>query len=280
MPRRRNITNIILNTAVFIILEIAALGMTVHSGVVQNFFITKAFHGFVGYFWGAGESISGYFSLGKENKKLADQIFQMNKEIAYLNQEIIEFRTDSASIKGDYRDGRFSFVPAAIIKNSINKQHNYLIIDKGSDDGIKPQSGVITPEGVVGIVDAISRHYSYVISFLNSEISISGRIGHEGAAGPVVWDGKRRNGAIMKEIPLQYKFNEDDTVYTSGFSSIFPPDIPIGTTGKSRIVNGATYEINVKLFQDFSALRYVTVVSNKDLQEIENLVKVTSTKTD
>ena len=62
-----------------------------------------------------------------------------------------------------------------------------------------------------------------------------------------------------------------DTIYTSGFSSIFPPDIPLGVTGKSRVVNGSTYEIQIRLFEDFTALRYVTVVKNLSRNEIKQL---------
>ena len=85
------------------------------------------------------------------------------------------------------------------------------------------------------------------------------------------WDGRHNDSAVLKEIPLQYKFEPGDTVYTSGYSSIFPPDIPLGVTGERKIVNGATYEVSVELFVDFSALRYVTLVTNKELAEIESL---------
>ena len=67
------------------------------------------------------------------------------------------------------------------------------------------------------------------------------------------------------------EFQQGDTVYTSGYSSIFPPDIPLGTTGDARIVNGATYDINIDLLEDFGALRYVTIVENIGKSEIEKL---------
>ena len=62
-----------------------------------------------------------------------------------------------------------------------------------------------------------------------------------------------------------------DTVFTSGYSSIFPPDIPLGTAGEAKIVNGATYDIEINLFEDFGALRYVTIVENIGKEEIEEL---------
>ncbi len=273
MPRKRTILGTLTDTAVFILLEIAALNMLSNSAPVQNFFITKAAHGFMGHVWGATEAISQYFSLAKTNKELADEIFRLNMELNEWKHIKENMELDSLAALG-YKSGNagdFDYIPATIIKNSLNKQHNYMILGKGSEDGIRPQSGIITSEGVIGIVDAVSKHYSYAISLLNSELSISARIGNQGASGPMVWDGKHNDGALLKEIPLQYKFEPGDTVYTSGFSSIFPSDIPLGTTGESRIVNGATYEIKVKLFQNFTVLRYVTVVRNRNIQEIKNL---------
>ena len=85
------------------------------------------------------------------------------------------------------------------------------------------------------------------------------------------WDGIHSNGALLKEIPHHVEISAGDTVYTSGFSSIFPPDIPLGVTGESRIVNGSTYEIKVRLFEDFAALRYVTIVENLGRKEINQL---------
>ena len=270
MPRRRTISGTIINTAVFIILEIAALDMLRNNGPLQDFFVSRAAHGFMGTVWGASESVRYYTSLRKENERLSEEVLRLTEKVNSLSG--IARENDAADAMVDTGDGRFGFMPAEIRKNSVNKQHNYLIINKGSDDGVTPQTGIITSAGVIGIVDAVSRHYSYAISFLNSEISISARIGDSGAAGPMQWDGKKSGGALLREIPLQYRFSPGDTVYTSGFSSIFPADIPLGTVGESKIVNGATYEVAVSLFQDFTALRYVTLVKNKDMKEITELV--------
>lgn len=273
MQRRRTITGTLINTAVFILLEIAALGMLRHGDSLQDLFISRAAHGFLGYFWGVSESIADYASLRTENRHLAEEILRLTETITRLEEEAAAAAArDSADYTTAWR-GKYEFIPAEVIKNSVNKQHNYLIIGKGSDDGVRPQTGIITSRGVIGIVDAVSRHYSYAISFLNSDSSISARIGKDGAAGPMAWDGKGSGNALLREIPLQVKFEEGDTVYTSGFSTIFPPDIPIGRITGSRIVNGATFEIKVSLFQDFSSVRHVCLVRNRDLDEIMSLEK-------
>ena len=273
MQRRRTITGTLINTAVFILLEIAALGMLRYGDSLQDLFISRAAHGFLGYFWGVSENISDYASLRTENRHLAEEILRLTETITRLEEEAAAAAArDSADYTTAWR-GKYEFIPAEVIKNSVNKQHNYLIIGKGSDDGVRPQTGIITSRGVIGIVDAVSRHYSYAISFLNSDSSISARIGKDGAAGPMAWDGKGSGNALLREIPLQVKFEEGDTVYTSGFSTIFPPDIPIGRITGSRIVNGATFEIKVSLFQDFSSVRHVCLVRNRDLDEIMSLEK-------
>ena len=273
MQRRRTITGTLINTAVFILLEIAALGMLRHGDSLHDLFISRAAHGFLGYFWGVSENISDYASLRTENRHLAEEILRLTETITRLEEEAAAAAAcDSADYTTAWR-GKYEFIPAEVIKNSVNKQHNYLIIGKGSDDGVRPQTGIITSRGVIGIVDAVSRHYSYAISFLNSDSSISARIGKDGAAGPMAWDGKGSGNALLREIPLQVKFEEGDTVYTSGFSTIFPPDIPIGRITGSRIVNGATFEIKVSLFQDFSSVRHVCLVRNRDLDEIMSLEK-------
>lgn len=267
MARKQKIGYRILGAAIFILMEIAAFAMLKRSGQLQGIWIDKVSHRVMAMLWGGSESIAHYFSLGRENERLSEENFRLAEELrAYRRMEAMEknsaFTDSLASVS------EFSFIPASIVKLSRNKQHNYFILNKGSEDGISAQSGVITGNGIVGIIDAVDKHYSYGLSFMNSGVSISARLGGEGAIGPLVWDGISSDGAILKEIPLQYKFAPGDTVWTSGFSSIFPADIPLGVAGESRIVNGAVNEIKVKLFQSFSALRFVTIAVNNGRDEI------------
>ena len=257
-----------MHAAIFIILEIAALNMLSHNGAMQNVWFSKGMHAVMGTLWGGTEQIKDYFSLRKVNESLALENHELRTRLAQyeaLEQEADENKSEIA--------GGFRYLPASIMKISNNTQHNYMIIGKGSEDGVTTGSGVITGKGAIGVVDAVSSNYSYAISFKNHEMNISARLGKEGAVGPLSWDGKSRNGAILKEIPHHVEFEPGDTVFTSGYSSIFPPDIPLGTTGKSKIVNGATYEIEVTLFEDFGSTRHVTIVENLGKDEIKKLEK-------
>ena len=240
--------------------------MLSHNGAMQNVWFSKGIHAVMGSLWGGTEQIKDYFSLRKANDDLALENHELRTRIAQY-----QAHEQEEAFLPDGTAGDFRYIPATIMKISNNTQHNYVIISKGSEDGVVPGSGVITGKGAIGVVDAVSRNYSYAISFKNHEMNISARLGKEGAVGPLSWDGRSNAGAILKEIPHHVDFEPGDTVFTSGFSSIFPPDIPLGTTGKSKIVNGATYEIEINLFEDFGALRYVTVVENLGREEIKQL---------
>lgn len=270
MPKERSVVRNILTVAVFIILEIASVLMLSRNNQIQRLWIARISHGFMARTWGASQSVSNYFSLKRQNDELALENDRLQKLVR--GYELAAREADPAS-KPVLADNGFNYIPATIIKSSTNTQHNYLIIDKGSEDGVMRNSGIITDKGVIGIVDAVSSHYSYAISFLNTELFISARLGNSGAVGPLAWDGTGSDRAILKEIPLQFKFAPGDTVYTSGYSTIFPPDIPIGVAGESKIINGATNEIKVDLFQNHKALKYVTIVSNTKAAEIEAIEK-------
>lgn len=266
MPRKKTTWPTIINTAIFIAMEIAALNMLAGGSTLHGVRISGAAHRFMGNVWGRTEAVKYYFSLRESNDSLMRENRLLHEKL--LRYSAMESMADrSVEVRED-----FTFIPAKILKISNNKQHNFLILDRGSEDGVAEQSGIISGKGVVGIVDAVGKHHSYALSLLNSDISVSARIGSEGAVGPLVWDGMNSDGALLKEISLQYKYSPGDTVYTSGYSSIFPPDIPLGIAGEAKIINGATNEIRVRLFQDFSTLRYVTVVTNNNRSAMEELI--------
>lgn len=268
--RKSNLIFHFINAAIFIALEVAALSMLRNNAPLQNTWMAKGGQAVMGGIWGATQNVSDYFSLRQANDSLALENFQLRSRLA----ELEEFIADSILTSRLPNDGiakGYRYTPATISKISNNTQHNYIIIDKGSEDGVVRGVGIITGKGAVGVIDGVGKHFSYARSFQNHGMSISARVGKIGISGPMVWDGINSNGALLKEIPLHMEISVGDTVYTSGFSSIFPPDIPLGVTGESRIVNGSTSEIKVRLFEDFSALRYVTIVENLGRNEIKEL---------
>ena len=262
--------SVIWTAAVFVILEIAAILMMSRTSSLQDIWISRASHRVHASIWGGGESIRNYFTLGQQNRELAQENFELSSLVREFGQKDLSYRENHLY---DSNTGNFRLVPATIVKASRNSQHNYIVLNKGSEDGVKPQTGIITTNGVVGVVNAVGKRFSYGLTLMNNRMSVSARIGRTGLVAPLEWDGRHSNGALMKGLPLHYTVAPGDTVWTSGFSSVFPPDIPIGVTGKIRQVDGSTNEVHVQLFQDFNALRYVIITENLDREQIAEIEK-------
>ena len=266
--RRSNIIHYFINAAIFILLEVAALNMLRNNGDLQDVWFSKGIQAVSGNVWGFTQNLRQYFSLKKSNEALALENYELRLKLA---QAEALAGIDRSDLPEDGIAGNYRYIPASIVKISNNTHHNYMIIGKGSEDGVSKGAGVITGKGAIGVIDAVSSNYSYARSFKNNRMSISARLGREGAIGPMAWDGFSNSRAVLSEIPHHVNFEKGDTVFTSGYSSIFPPDIPLGTVGEAKIVNGATYDIEITLFEDFGALRYVTIVENMGKEEIEEL---------
>ena len=138
-------------------------------------------------------------------------------------------------------------------------------------DGITEDMGVVTAEGVVGIIRSVGENYSVALSFLNPTQQISAKLGRKNAFGILSWDGKSANGALLTDIQQHIEINNGDTVYTSGHSAIFPADIPLGVVKESKLTSGLHKSAKVELFQDYTLLDYVFVVRNRDMVEIDSL---------
>ena len=248
--------------ATFILLEVAALAL-LHSGsTMQDIWINRASHRTMAFLWGSGETVRSQFQMDEFNQELQAENARLQERLrAYERIGVEQEELDSMAAREseDYR-----YTPATVVKMSRNRTHNYIILNKGSEDGVHPQSGIISDLGVVGVVEAVDKHFSYGLTLMNPDMSIGARLGNSQLVAPLSWDGRSSGHATMRDLPPHIEVAPGDTVRTSGFSTIFPPDIPIGITGGSRLVDGSTRRVDVELFQDFSKLRYVTVVENKN----------------
>ena len=232
------------------------------SSTLQNIWINRASHRTMAFLWGSGEALRSQFQLDRLNQELQAENARLQERLrAYERRDVEE---EELARMAEREAGAYRYTPATVVKMSRNRTHNYIILNKGSEDGVHPQSGIISDLGVVGVVEAVDRHFSYGLTLMNPDMSIGARLGNSQLVAPLSWNGRSSGRAIMRDLPPHIDVAPGDTVRTSGFSTIFPPDIPIGITGGSRIVDGSTRQVDVDLFQDFSKLRYVTIVENLD----------------
>ena len=271
MAQGRKTSAILLSAAIFILLEVAALAMLRNSSTLHDIALGRVSRRIQASLWGGGETIRNHFRLQRQNDSLALENARLHDELQAYRLRDERQKEEAAAVKEPH--GQFRYIPATVVKMSRGTAHNYIILNKGSEDGVVPQSGIITERGVVGIISSVGKHYSYGLTLMNGNVTVSAKIGSSGINAPMRWDGLSSSGARLLDIAPHHSISPGDTVRTSGFSNIFPAGIPIGVSTGTNLVDGSTISVDVKLFQDFSNVHYVTIVENRDKAEIEALEK-------
>ena len=268
MPGQKT-SSFLVSAATFLLLEVAALVLLHSRSTSQNIWINRASHRTMAFLWGGGEALRNQFRMDEFNAELQAENARLQERLrAYELRDQVQEESDHVATG---ESPVYHYIPATVVKMSRTRVHNYIIINKGSEDGVRPHSGIISSRGVVGIVEAVDKHYAYGLTLMNPEMSVGARLDGSEQIGPLSWDGTGTRRALLRNLSPHYATAPGDTVRTSGFSIFFPPDIPIGLTGRSRLVDGSTREVEVFLFQDFATLRYVTVVDNLARAEITAL---------
>jgi rod shape-determining protein MreC len=256
----------------FILLETLALVMVFNYNSFQKATYLNSANRVTGKVYEMYKSVTGYFGLTKINQELA----QENARLRMLLENQPEFvaHTDSIFLNLPESDSVYRFIPAQIISNSVNRPFNYITLNKGSRHGIKPDMGIISAGGIVGVVGQVSASYSMGLSVLNQRWSISAKLKKNGYYGSLIWDGLDYQFANFNEIPLHVNIAVGDTVITSGYSSVFPEGILVGTINDFSEPDGENYySIQVRLSVDFKSLSHVEVVENRSGKEIDELDK-------
>lgn len=262
----RNLLRFILNNQfiiLFFILEIIAVSLIVRNNNYHRSKYLVFSQGVSGKISDKRNSLTEYLSLKEINKQLASENQQLKNQ---LTSSKANYDSKSAISANNH----YQYITARVVNNSVNKQYNYITIDKGKTDGLEPEMAVIAPDGVVGIVESVSDNYSLVISLLNRDVKVSAKFKKNNYFGSFEWPGKNYRKAILNEIPLHVDVVKGDTIVTSGFSELFPEGVPLATVEDFSINSGTFFTINLLMTTDFKRLNYVYVV--KDFRKTEQLM--------
>jgi len=208
--------------------------------------------------------ISIYFHLKNENERLLI-------ENAFLrNQLSNSFLTTDTNIV--FKDTLFQFIPAKVVSNTISMQSNRIIVNKGKFHGVEKEMGVVTDNGIVGIVIGVSDHYATIMSALHQNINFSAKIKGSGQLVNVSWPGNDYRFALVTDIPAHIQLIKGDTIISSGNSIIFPEGIIIGTieTHHRRTDKDLSNAI-LKYSVDYNKLHHVNLIKNMMKTEIDSL---------
>lgn len=232
----------------------------------------------LGRFYSSINIFYNYTNLDITNAELMKKISELETKI-YKYKHILELLKDSAKTSSINTNSVhetiiYKFVSAKVVNNSIFKKCNYIILNKGAKNGIKPDMGVLSSNGVVGIVKNTSLHFSEVISLLNTQLRLNCKIKNTNSFGLLVWDGKDARYTCLTDLPQYVTYKIGDTIVTNGFSAVFPEGIPVGIIVNLQEQQKNVYNIfKVKFFTRFDRLNEVLIVKNFYQKEQNDLQK-------
>jgi rod shape-determining protein MreC len=243
----------------FFLIEIFSISLLVNNNYYQRSRMVNFTRELSGRYHQKLADLNEYVSLLEINQQLVEENNRLLNiiESTYRSEELF-FRNVNDTVYNQ----RYFYTPAKVVNNSINKKHNFITLNKGKEQGIKPEMAVVSDGSIVGVVKGVSENYATVISLLNLDFKISAKVKKNGYFGSLSWDGKEYHTAILNEIPLHADIQIGDSIITSGFSSIYPEGILIGYIDNFEELGGSFYTIYVRLSTDFKQLNYVNIIGN------------------
>ena len=252
------------NSVLFLFLLLLGIALTVQSHSYHQSKLFNSSKWISGNLYAISNGFSSYFKLRAENDRLVD-------ENAHLRNRLFNGSGQTA-ISIDTSQTSFTIIHGKIIKNSYAASRNYITINRGENDGVTPDMGVITTQGILGIVENTSKNFATVQSILNTNSNINAKIMNTDYFGSLVWDANNYEVVQLVDIPRLVPLVVGDTIITGGMSSIFPENIPIGTIQKYDLnTSKSFYNIEVKLFNDMANLRNIYIINNLNRAEVLDL---------
>jgi len=255
------------NFLLFVLLFSVAVFLTIQSHSFHKNKIVNSSNYFTGNIYSIKNNITGYFNLRKENNLLVEENARLRKHLEAYKGIAFSQNIDTSSLNYKYK-----FVSAKVINNSFSRTKNKLTLNKGKQDSLMTDMGVITSKGIVGIIDNVSKKYATAQSILNTNSQINAKLKNSKHFGSLVWNTKDPNTIQLIDIPRLAPVTIGDTIITGGRSTIFPEGILIGTVlNFSQTEDKNSLLLNIQLFNDMTNLEHVFIIKNNDAIEIQQL---------
>lgn len=199
--------------------------------------------------------------LSQLNEQLEAEVARLQSQIIELQQQNSELEVLSALLDFARTHAENEYITAAVIGRDISPFLHYVIINRGSDDGLRRGMPVVSSQGLVGRVAAVTADGARVQLITDPDTAINVRIQPSGAEG--LLQGSITGDMTIEAIPQDANVQTGDLILTSGLGGNYPPDMLIGQVSSIR-------QRPVELFQsasvepvvDFAQLEIVLVIVN------------------
>lgn len=270
----------------FLLLEIIALTLLFGGSRYRSGVVLSTANDLTGRVMEASQTIRAYTGLEEANVALLHRNAYLEREVLRLHNQLERLTIDSLSWARLGRDTvdrpfPYDYVAGKVVGHVFFSKSNYLTIDVGTRDGVAPDMGVVSSEGVVGIVQAAGDDYARVVPLVNSTFGLSCRAEGADQLSVLKWDGLDVEHSLLTNIPKHKAPEAGAEVYTSGYSASFPEGLAVGIVeGQGKSPDDSFYAYRVKLSTHFATLKYVYVLTDSALEERRRVETVTGNSAD
>lgn len=252
----------------FLLLEVVSLTLVYRNNAYQRNVMFSSANVVTSHVASVSGYVTSYLNLREINKELLERNGQLEMQLLELQDRMDDLLADTVSFAGFVSDSTvekfpYDFIVADVVSNSVTHLSNYITINKGRKEGVAPDMGVVSVQGVVGIVSTVSDHFAVVIPLLNPKFRLSCKVLGSNYFGSLGWNGRDMRYANLDELPRHVEFQKGDTIVTSGYSAVFPAGIIVGTVNAfEKQHDDNFYSLDVELATDFLSLNRVRVIRN------------------
>jgi rod shape-determining protein MreC len=262
---------------IFLVMQIMALTMLFTNNRFHNTVMGMLTNEAAGDINKRVDKAEEFLSLSEQNKKLREQnakLLSLLPSGTLLPDSAMEMVTDTFRLDSIIQYRQYQYLSAKVISNSVFLQQNYMVLHRGSNQGLEPNMAVVGIDGVMGTIVHVSENMSLVMSLLNRQSKVIATLKKGSGLGEISWDGKDPRYLVLTKIPKTIVVKKGDTVVTSPYSDKFPPGLAIGIVNEvEQDQETNTYILLVKTAVDFYNVQHAYAVKNKLENEMEVLKK-------
>ncbi len=222
-------------------------------------------------------NVSDLFNLREDNEHLLLQNARLFSKVMREENALRDTRNLNAVVERE-NGPRDRFIVARIVDRRFDPTDNVLVINAGIRQGVARDMAVLTPDGLVGRVTAVSQNYARVMPVINKDFKVCVVSDSTATLGVLSWKGGHEAMAHLENVPSSSHIRIGERLTTSDHSTFALRGVPVGWV--TRVSNGKLFsDIDVRLSVNFSTLSYVLVSpSTPSGEKLEIMNRENSTK--
>jgi rod shape-determining protein MreC len=209
-------------------------------------------------------------ALRQQNAALQNDMARLQAQVVQLQQQVAETQALAALVNFSRTNPENSYAAASVIGRDPSPFLHYIIIDRGSNDGIRRGMPVVTDQGLVGRIDAVISNAARVQLITDPSSVINVRLEKTGKEAQLI--GTISGDLALDLIPQDVLIQAGDVVLTSGLGGGYPTDLIVGQVLTVRKQDSDLFqEATIQPIVDFTQLKIVLIITDFRPVDISSL---------